>query len=257
MTACRYYTKFPQSLQGAGGRAKNGWNVSLACVIILRMNTRILKPDFEGVCLAGQVLKNGGIAAFPTDTVYGLGALFYDAGAVRKIFEAKGRPEEKPLSILICEKEQVRLLAEEISDTAKILMDRFWPGALTLIFRKKADAMIPEEVTRGYSTIGIRLPDSDVAFGVIKAAGAPVAAPSANISGRRSAACLQDVVDDLDGRVDLILDGGNCPVGVSSTVLDLSREHLGEIRILREGTITRRMIEEAIERALCDAAHKV
>ena len=206
----------------------------------------ILKSDPEGIFLAGQILKSGGIAAFPTDTVYGLGALYCDAGAVRKIFQAKGRPEEKPLSILISETDQVSLLAREVSDTARVLMDRFWPGALTLIFRKKEDAMIPEEVTRGLDTIGIRLPDSDTAIGVIKAAGAPVAAPSANISGRRSATCAQEVVDDLDGRVDLILDGGGCPVGVSSTVLDLSEEGRGEIRILREGTITRRMIEDAI-----------
>ncbi len=207
-----------------------------------------MKSDPEGIRAAGQILKAGGIVAFPTDTVYGLGALYSDAGAVRKIFAAKGRPEEKPLSILVSEQDQVYLLAQEISDAARLLMDRFWPGALTLIFPKKEGAMIPEEVTRGFATIGVRLPDSGVAVGVIKAAGMPVAAPSANISGTRSATCAQEVLSDLEGRVDLILDGGDCPVGVSSTVLDLSGEGCGQIRILREGTITRQMIEDTIGR---------
>ena len=214
------------------------------------MKTQILKADPAGIRAAGQVLRDGGIAAFPTDTVYGLGAIYHDADAVRKIFTAKGRPEEKPLSILISDKDQVKTLAAEVSDTAVLLMDHFWPGALTLIFRKKEDAMIPEEVTRGLTTIGIRLPDSETAIGVIKAAGAPVAAPSANISGQRSATCAQEVMNDLDGRVDLILDGGDCPVGVSSTVLDLSGERNGQIRILREGTITRSMIEQTIKNLL-------
>ena len=212
------------------------------------MKTKILKTDEAAVQTAGRVLKNGGIAAFPTDTVYGLGAVYWDAQAVRKIFAAKGRPEEKPLSILISGPEQVSLLAEEISASAKLLMEHFWPGALTLIFRKKESAHIPPEVTRGYSTIGVRFPDSDTAVRIIRAAGMPLAAPSANISGRRSASRVQEVIEDLNGRVDLILDGGDCPVGVSSTVLDLSGEENGRIRLLREGTVTCSMIEEVIGR---------
>ena len=204
------------------------------------MNTRIITAEqTEGI--AGEVLKNGGIAAFPTDTVYGLGAVFSDAEAVRKIFRAKGRPENKPLSILVSDPKEVQLLAEEISDDAKKLMKAFWPGALTLIFRKKQSAMIPDEVTAGGDTIGVRMPDSDVAVQVIREAGKPLAAPSANLSGHRSASKAEEVIEDLNGRVDLIIDGGDCPVGISSTVLDVSGE---EIRILREGTITADMIKE-------------
>ena len=194
---------------------------------------------------AGKILKDGGIAAFPTDTVYGLGAVFSDAEAVRKIFRAKGRPEQKPLSILVSDPEEVELLAEEISGDAEKLMKAFWPGALTLIFRKKQSAKIPDEVTAGGDTIGVRMPDSEIAVRVIREAGSPLAAPSANLSGRRSASKAEEVIEDLNGRADLIIDGGDCPVGISSTVLDVSGE---EIRILREGTVTADMIKEVTGR---------
>ena len=192
---------------------------------------------------AGEILRNGGIAAFPTDTVYGLGAVFSDAQAVQKIFTAKGRPEQKPLSILVSDASQVEQLAENVTEEAKRLMNRFWPGALTLIFRQKESAGIPEEVTAGGQTIGVRMPDCALTVRIIEEAGKPLAAPSANLSGRRSASCGQDVIEDLDGRIDLIIDGGSCTVGVSSTVLDLSGT---EPRILREGTITREMLKETI-----------
>lgn len=211
------------------------------------MKTRIIAINHEegteeaAARAAGEVLKSGGIAAFPTDTVYGLGAVYSDREAIRKIFEAKGRPENKPLSILVADQSQVGLLAEEVSEDAKKLMQHFWPGALTLIFRKNASADIPEEVTAGGDTIGIRMPDCTAAVRIIEQAGAPLAAPSANLSGKRSASSGKDVIEDLDGRIDLIVDGGECPVGVSSTVIDMSGQRM---RILREGTVTADMIEE-------------
>jgi len=215
------------------------------CAIIAPVKTRIMKSNQEGIEAAGEILRRGGIVAFPTDTVYGLGAVYSDAQAVRKIFSAKGRPEEKPLSILVSSIQQVQLLADGISDDARLLMDTYWPGGLTLIFRMKQEAGIPREVSAGGETIGIRMPDSDTAIRIIAEAGAPVAAPSANLSGRRSASTAEEVKEDLLGRVDLIIDGGRCPVGVSSTVLDLSQ---GRIRILREGSITEAMIRDTLER---------
>ena len=203
------------------------------------MKTRIIAINQEkgseeaAARAAGEVLKSGGIAAFPTDTVYGLGAVYSDREAIRKIFEAKGRPENKPLSILVADRGQVDLLAEDVSEEAKKLMKQFWPGALTLIFRKKMSADIPEEVTAGG--------DCDLTIRIIEQANAPLAAPSANLSGKRSAACGKDVIEDLFGRVDLIIDNGECPVGVSSTVIDMSGQ---KMRILREGTVTADMIEE-------------
>lgn len=185
---------------------------------------------------AGTVLKNGGIAAFPTDTVYGLGAVYSNAGAVRKIFEAKGRPENKPLSILISDISQVSLLAADIPEEAYRLMEHLWPGALTIIFRKNKAADIPDEVTAGADTIGLRMPDSDLALKIIRATGSPVAAPSANLSGLRSASCAQHVIADLNRRIDLIVDAGDCPIGISSTIIDMSGD---EYRILRQGSIRR------------------
>ena len=196
----------------------------------------------EVFALAGSYLREGKTVAFPTDTVYGLGAVYSDGPAVRRLFEAKGRPETKPISLLISDVSQLSLLTQEIPEAAKRLMQEFWPGALTLIFRKKNGSGIPPEVTAGGDTIGVRMPDSEIAQGIIRCAGVPVAAPSANRSGARSASCGEEVKEDLAGRIDLLIDGGACPVGISSTVLDVSRT---PFRILREGTITREMAERA------------
>ncbi len=213
------------------------------------MNTEIIKINKNDTVKAAQraaeVLKKGGIAAFPTDTVYGLGAVYSDAQAVRKVFAAKGRPENKPLSLLVSSPDQVARIAENIPDCAYKLMDRFWPGALTLIFKKQKDAYVPEEVTAGADTIGFRMPDFELTRQIISLADSPLAAPSANISGKRSASDASEAIEDLNGRVDMILDGGACQVGISSTVLDMSGK---DYRILREGTVTRAMIEEVIGR---------
>ena len=213
------------------------------------MKTAILKLNDTGLsnCAneAARILKAGGTVAFPTDTVYGLGAIYSDAEAVKKIFMAKERPQTKPLSILVSDISQVRMLAADISDEAYKLMQAFWPGALTIILRKNEHADIPDEVSAGGDTIGVRMPDSKAALKLIEAAGSPLAAPSANISGERSARIASEVIDDLDGRIDMILDGGDCPIGISSTIADMSG---GSCRILRVGSIS----EQEIQKVLSD-----
>ena len=198
-----------------------------------------MKITEENLKKAGAVLRSGGIVAFPTDTVYGLGAVYSDGKAVAKIFEAKGRNEGKPLSLLVCGPEQVSEIAEIVPEKAKRLMEAYWPGALTIILKKKEG--IPDLVTAGKETVGIRMPDDPAALALIRDAGSALAAPSANTSGKRSAVCAEDVVADLDGKIDLLLDGGRCPVGISSTVVDLTG---AEPVILREGVITKTMIDE-------------
>ena len=205
----------------------------------------MMSNDQKGIAAAGAVLRHGGIVAFPTDTVYGLGAVCTDARAVRRIFEAKGRPEEKPLSILVSSISQVEAIAEGITQDARRLMEVFWPGALTLIFRLQPAAQLPTEVTAGGRTIGVRMPDSDTAIQIIHAAGSPLAAPSANLSGKRSASVAEEVAADLNGRIDLIIDGGACPAGIASTVLDISGS---ELRILREGNVSLQMIRAALKK---------
>ena len=208
------------------------------------MRTIVRQTKTEDIKAAGEVLKQGGIVAFPTDTVYGLGAVFDDEKAVRKIFAAKGREEKKPLSILVADIVQVELLSEiksgEMAQKAERLMEKYWPGALTLILRKKPG--IPDAVTAGGETIGIRMPDMELTRELIRAAGKPLAAPSANTSGKRSSVSAREVLEDLDGKIDMVIDGGTCPVGVASTVVDMTGE---TPVILREGVITAEMIAQA------------
>ena len=208
------------------------------------MSTIVRQIKTEDIKAAGEVLKQGGIVAFPTDTVYGLGAVFDDEKAVRKIFAAKGREEKKPLSILVADSAQVELLSEiksgEMAQKAERLMEKYWPGALTLILRKKPG--IPDAVTAGGETIGIRMPDMELTRELIRAAGKPLAAPSANTSGKRSSVSAREVLEDLDGKIDMVIDGGTCPVGVASTVVDMTGE---TPVILREGVITAEMIAQA------------
>ncbi|MCQ2530589.1 MAG: threonylcarbamoyl-AMP synthase [Lachnospiraceae bacterium] len=208
------------------------------------MKTVLLSTGDENLVAAGRVLRDGGIVAFPTDTVYGLGAIYRDEKAVAKIFDAKGRDEGKPLSILVSNIDQVNLLADfgsgEMAEKAGRLMKKYWPGALTLIFKKKPG--IPDNVTAGGETIGIRMPDLDVTLKIIEAAGLPLAAPSANTSGKRSSVTAEDVSEDLDGKIDMIIDGGACKVGLASTVVDMTGDRP---KILREGVITQEMIDEA------------
>lgn len=192
---------------------------------------------------AAKVLKDGGIVAFPTDTVYGLGAVYTDTEAVSSIFRAKGRDEGKPLSILVSDIMQVGRVVSDISNDAMKLMTAFWPGALTIILKK--NETVPDRVSAGGGTVGVRMPENECARTLIALAGSPIAAPSANTSGKRSSVTAEDVREDLDGKINMVIDGGACSIGLASTVLDMSGE---ELKILREGVITEEMIAEVLGR---------
>ena len=191
---------------------------------------------------AVDILRKGGVVAFPTETVYGLGALATDEQAVQRIFEAKGRPSDNPLIVHIGTKEEVDKYAVDIPEAANKLMDACWPGPLTLVFHKRA-GVIAENVTPGFQTVGIRMPDHPVALRLLKELGAPLAAPSANRSGKPSPTEANHVYEDLQGRIPLIVDGGRTGVGVESTVLDMTTV---PPTILRPGGMTREMIEGII-----------
>lgn len=197
------------------------------------METKLFSTSSEDINNAGKILKNGGLIAFPTETVYGLGASAYDADAAEKIYAAKGRPSDNPLIVHICEKEQIYEIAEDITEDAKIVIDTFMPGPITIILKKKN--IIPKTVTAGLDTVAIRFPSHNVARALIKAAGVPIAAPSANLSGKPSPTKAIHVVNDMTGRIDGIIDGGDCNVGVESTIVDFTGD---KPVILRPGGIT-------------------
>lgn len=188
--------------------------------------------NHEVLNLAGEVLRKGGTIAFPTETVYGLGADALNPSAVKKIFEAKGRPQDNPLIIHVADWD-LSLYAEEIPEKALMMMKEFWPGPLTLILKKKE--IIPNETSAGLDSVGIRMPSNEVARGLIRALGRPIAAPSANISGRPSPTNFERCVEDLDGKVDMIIGDGNSIVGLESTIVDYS---VYPPRLLRPGYVT-------------------
>ena len=205
--------------------------------------------DMDKLTVAGEILKNGGTVAFPTETVYGLGANALDEIAIKKIFEAKGRPSDNPLIVHIANIEDLGPLVSDIPNHIHILMERFWPGPLTMVFRKSS--IIPPGITGGLDTVAIRMPAHPIARALIAMAGVPVAAPSANLSGKPSPTQASHVVDDLFGRVDAIVSGGNCKVGLESTVLDVT----GEVpMILRPGGVTKEELELVIGKVVVDQA---
>lgn len=201
-------------------------------------------PEFIEAAMA---LREGKLVAFPTETVYGLGANALDSEAVRSIYIAKGRPSDNPLIVHIADRDMLEPLVTEISPNALKLMSAYWPGPLTIIL-KKTD-IVPDVTTGGLNTVAIRMPDNDIALELIRKAGVPVAAPSANRSGRPSPTMAKHVLEDLDGRISYIIDGGPCRVGVESTVVDMTSE---PAVILRPGGITPRMIEQVIGRVELD-----
>lgn len=188
---------------------------------------------------AAKAIAEGKLTAFPTETVYGLGANALDAAAVKKIYDVKGRPGDNPIIVHVHDKDVIPSLVKEISDCARALMDNFMPGPITLIFKK--NSIIPDEITAGLDTVAIRIPSHKIALLFLEACGLPVAAPSANISGRPSPTSLKHVLADLDGKVDFIIDGGYCEVGVESTVVDTTGDYPV---VLRPGYITKAQIDE-------------
>lgn len=192
------------------------------------MNSKILifkinESDFAGtISKAARILKQGGTVAFPTETVYGLGADALDPVAVSKIFEAKGRPADNPLIVHIASMDSLDKIATDIPPIAFELMDAFWPGPLTLVLKRMS--AVPDITTGGLDTVAVRMPDNPVALALIKEAGTPLAAPSANRSGRPSPTTAGHVISDLSGRINAVIDGGAVEVGVESTVLDVTSD---------------------------------
>lgn len=198
---------------------------------------------------AADLIRQGRLVAFPTETVYGLGANGLDPAAVKAIYQAKGRPSDNPLILHIAKPEDALLLAREVNANAQALMRAFWPGPLTLVLPRRA--CVPDGVTGGLDSVAIRLPASAVARRLIELSGVPIAAPSANTSGRPSPTTAQAVLDDLDGKIDAIVDGGACGIGLESTVVDCTTP---VPTILRPGGITREQLQTVLGEVELDAA---
>lgn len=206
------------------------------------METKIYNAEQAGVFeKAAEIIKNGGLVAFPTETVYGLGANALDGIAVKKIYSAKGRPSDNPLIVHISSASELKNIAEDINDKAKKLIDAFWPGPLTIIFRKKD--IIPDAVSGGLSTVAVRFPENRTARLFIRACGVPIAAPSANTSGKPSPTSAAHVAADLSGKIDMIIDGGSAAYGLESTIVDVSSE---KAVLLRPGSVTEKMLKEVL-----------
>lgn len=217
------------------------------------LNTKVriiknLQEDNKYINEAANIIKKGGIVAFPTETVYGLGANALNEEAVKKIFEAKGRPQDNPLIVHVADKD-ISNIVMEVTPLAQKVIDRFWPGPITIILNKKD--IIPNVTSAGLKSIGIRMPSDKIARELIKMSAVPIAAPSANISGRPSPTDVERCVEDLDGRVNYILGGPKSIVGVESTILDCTVE---PAVILRPGGITLEMLKEIDPRIEIDKA---
>lgn len=206
------------------------------------METELIKInsiDDEALKRAGQCIKNGGLVAFPTETVYGLGGDGLNEVAAKNIYLAKGRPSDNPLILHINDQKMLNRIVREVTPMAKKIMTAFCPGPITIILPKSD--IVPKAVTGGLDTIAVRMPDNDIARALIKYADTPIAAPSANISGRPSPTTAQAVYKDLQSRIDMVLDGGSCQFGVESTIVDCTED---VPIILRPGAITKEMLEE-------------
>jgi len=207
--------------------------------------TKIIKinpnnPEQEKITIAAEALKLGKLVAFPTETIYGLGASAFNEQAIKNIFLAKGRPGDNPLIVHIAKRQDLNDLDIDVHANAEKLIKKFWPGPLTIIFKKSAE--IPYSVTAGLETVAIRMPSNKISLELIKKAG-PIAAPSANLSGRPSPTSANHVITDLNNKIDIIIDGGNCEIGLESTVLDLTTK---TPTILRPGAITLEQLKEVL-----------
>ena len=214
------------------------------------MNTLFLSSeDAQTPVIAANIIKNGGLVAIPTETVYGLGANGLSEEAVIKIFEAKGRPQDNPLLLHIAGAEQIEQFAHHLPQAAYDLAEKIWPGPLTI--NLPARDLIPKRTTGGLDTVGLRCPDCDITREIIRMSGVPIAAPSANISGKPSTTTAEHVRHDHDGRIDAIVDGGACRVGVESTIVDLTERRP---RLLRPGGIGPEQLMEVLGDLVVDKA---
>ena len=211
------------------------------------MKTRLLTE--HDIDEAAAILRSGGLLGIPTETVYGLGADGLNAEAVRRIFEAKGRPQDNPLILHIPEASWLERYCRNIPEAAYTLAEKFWPGPLTMILRRREN--VPNAVTCGLNTVGMRCPDHPVTLAIIRASGMPVAAPSGNLSGRPSPTCAAHMLEDMDGRIDAVVDGGACGVGVESTIIDLTAS---VPRLLRPGGLPLEALQEALGEVEVDRA---
>ena len=213
-------------------------------------NTILLNGNLpESIQEAAKILNNKGLVAFPTETVYGLGANALDEEAAAKIYEAKGRPSDNPLIVHIADIDAVYTLASEVPENAVLLMEAFWPGPLTIILPKVG--IVPDGTTGGLDTVAIRMPSHPVALELIRESGLYIAAPSANSSGRPSPTLASHVMEDMDGRIEAVIDGGAVGIGIESTIVDLT----GDIpTILRPGFITKSMLEDIVGEVAIDPA---
>jgi tRNA threonylcarbamoyl adenosine modification protein (Sua5/YciO/YrdC/YwlC family) len=199
----------------------------------------------DNMAFAADIIKTGGLVAVPTETVYGLAADGLNAGAVEKIYDVKNRPETKPISLLVSGMSDVETFCRDIPKEAYTLAERFWPGPLTMVLLK-SDA-VPDIVTAGGGTVGVRCPDHPKTLELIRLAGVPLAAPSANMSGEPSPKNVGDVLKVFDGKIDAAIDGGQCAVGIESTIVDMT---VNPPRILRQGGLPREAVEDALNMRL-------
>lgn len=206
-------------------------------------------PSAKELEAAVSILRDGGLVAFPTETVYGLGGDGLRADAAKKIYEAKGRPSDNPLIIHIADAKSLSLLTDFVPEKASILAEKFWPGPLTMVLQKSS--RVPFGTTGGLDTVAVRMPSHPVALALIRQSGIFIAAPSANASGRPSPTKAAHVIEDLDGKIDMVLDGGLVGIGIESTILDLTQE---PPMLLRPGYVTKEMLEEAIGPVTIDKA---
>lgn len=203
------------------------------------METLRLKPDKEDINRAGEIIRAGGLVAFPTETVYGLGADALNEAAVKSIYQAKGRPSDNPMIVHIAEYESLSKIVSEVNEKAELLMKEFWPGPITFVLPKSSG--VPDTTTGGLDTVAVRMPSNEIARNVIKASDRPIAAPSANKSGKPSPTNAEDVLEDMEGIIDAVIMGGSCDVGIESTVIDMTSDIP---LILRPGFVTPAMILE-------------
>ena len=213
------------------------------------METKLLRDTEQDIRTAAAILQAGGLVGIPTETVYGLGANGLSSAAVGKIFAAKGRPQDNPLILHVPDASWLARYCREVPDSAYTLAARFWPGPLTMILPRKD--VVPDAVTAGLDTVGVRCPNHPVTLAIIRAADVPVAAPSGNTSGRPSPTRAEHMVEDMAGKIDAIVDGGPCGVGVESTIIDLT---CTPPRLLRPGGLPLEALEEVLGEVAVDAA---